>query len=215
MADIFDEARASWKQERMIALLKTYGGYLAAVGVALIIGVASWQWWQGREARAAKAASYDYFMALEAVRAGNVAEGGAKLAAVADGNSSYAPLAALLHAGMLAGEKKTEEAIAQYHAIADSGADRAMRDLALLQASALELPTAEEKALKNLDALSKSGRPWRMSALEITAFHLLNKKDYPKSREAFMVISTDPEAPSQLRTRAADMLLYLDQLEAK
>lgn len=215
MADILDEARDAWKQERLIALFKTYGIYLAAAGVALIVAVAGWQWWQGRETRAAKAASYDYFMALEAVRAGNAEEGAAKLKAVADGSSSYAQLAALLHAGMLAGDKKTAEAIAEYHAIADSGADRAVRDLALLQASALELPTDEAKALENLDTLSKSGRPWRMSALEIKAFHLLQKKEYAKSREAFMVISTDPQAPSQLRSRAADMLLYLDQLEVK
>lgn len=215
MVDILDEAREEFKQEQLLALFKQYGKYLGVLFVALLVFVASNQWWKGHKAARDKAVSIAYFDALESVRAGKRQEALDKLKAVSEQGGSYAMLAGLLNAAALNGEKKMPEAIAAYEKIASGGGDRALRELAALMAAELKLQqnNADKDAIESLQNLSKPGHAWRFSAREILGFHYVSQKQYDEAKAEFKAISTDPATPAALRQRASDMLLYVAGLE--
>lgn len=203
MADILDDAREAVRQERMLALVKRYGALVLLATIVLIIGIIGWQMWQSKQRAAADVASVAYFDALEKLQAGDKAAAEAALAAIAaDGPKGYRTIAALQLAAQKAEAGKTAEAIADYQNIAKHGDDPAFRELAVLLAAQLE-----GKNVPSTDGV------WRLSALELQGINQLIAKEYAKAKESFVKISTDPVAPSGLRQRAVELILYTTYLE--
>ena len=202
MVDILDEAREAVQQEQMLALVKKYGAFVILLTVGVIVGIIAWQMWQAAQRKAEYKTSIAYFDALDKLQAGDKKGGEAALMALMeDAPKGYKSIAALQLAAQKVEDGKIKEAVADYEEIEKNG-DPAFRELATLLIAELT-----DKPIDNVKGV------WRFSALELQGLRYLQAKEYPKARESFAKISTDPTTPQGLRQRAADLILYTNYLE--
>jgi len=102
-------------------------------------------------------------------------------------------------------------AVGIYDAIAkSSGVDPEFRDLAILFSAMHALPDADPKTvIAQLAPLTESGKPWRASALELTAAADLKAGDKPAALKLYKQLADDLSAPEGLRRRAAELAAAL------
>jgi hypothetical protein len=108
----------------------------------------------------------------------------------------------------MAATGKTEDAIAEYDAIAARGGiSDAIKALARLRAAALLVDTASLADLeKRLSDLAGTGNVWRHNARELLGLDAWRTGAYEAARKYFDHINSDQEAPQDLRQRAQLML---------
>src|SRR5581483_7874614 len=107
------------------------------------------------------------------------------------------------------GDKKGAEAI--YQAIAgDSGVDPEFRDLATLLSVMRGFADADAKtSIARLAPLTEAGKPWRATALELTAAAQLKAGDKASALAIYKKLADDLSAPGRLRPRAAEIAAAL------
>lgn len=213
MADIFQEVDEELRHERYAKLWKKYGGYVIAVGVAIVLAVAGTMAWREYQRSAREAESIAFATATASLEAGNEAaavEAFARLAA--DTSSGYATLARLKQAEALRRIGDTEGAVAAYDALAaNTSADPIYRDLATVLRAYLTLDDADPQALAGrLEAVAEDGNPWRHSARELLALLALRQGESARARERLTQLTDDSEAPAGIRARASELLSSLD-----
>ncbi len=178
--------------------------------VAVTAGYRGYVWWQERQA----AEAGDRFMAaLTALESGNVAEGEADLAAIADeGAGGYPALARLALAGAKAMAGEGQEAIAAYDEVAaNASVAPALRDLARARAALIALDMkAFAGATERAAPLNNAGNPWRHTAREILGTAAYASGDPARAREIFTEIQQDAETPADLWARSGLMISLID-----
>jgi hypothetical protein len=120
-------------------------------------------------------------------------------------------LAAFEEAELLAKKGDNKAAIAAYDRLAgSSGIDPELRDLAVLLSVTHGLPEEDANAaITRLQPLTLSGKPWRASALDLTAAAKLKAGDRSGALEIYKQLADDLTAPQALRARAAEMAAAL------
>lgn len=188
------------RQDRLAAQAKRYGPYIGA-GLLAAVAVAAFVNWTAYQADQAARATGGAFLAAE-----TGSQGTAALTETVTGPASV--IAGLRHAGALASEGLTDEAVAAYRAVAaDSDAGRAYADLALLQAARLETPRIGlDEGLALLEPIVAEGAPYRLLALELRAALLLNAGDTDAAHTDLRAILDDPARTPGLDTRARQLL---------
>lgn len=178
--------------------------------VAVTAGYRGYVWWQERQA----AEAGDRFMAaLAALESGNVADGEADLAAIAeDGAGGYPALAELGLAGAKAVAGQGGEAIAAYDGVAaDASVEPALRDLARARAALIALDMRDfSGATERAEPLNNAGNPWRHTAREILGTAAFAGGDLAGAREIFTEIQQDAETPPDLWARSGLMISLID-----
>jgi hypothetical protein len=214
--DIFDEVSEDLRAERMRKLLARYGGLLAGLALAIVLGVAGlqgWRWWQDRQAAQAATA---YLAAAQ----GAAAEGADPRAAAerfaavaADAPSGYRTLARLRAAALRAEAGEREAALALWDGIARDGAvEPLFRDLATLLwgLHALDgggVDPAQVEA--RLAPVAAAGNPWRASAEEVRALAAIRRGETEAARRMLAALAADANAPAGVRDRAGRILAVL------
>ncbi|HEX3881819.1 MAG TPA: tetratricopeptide repeat protein [Stellaceae bacterium] len=214
MSDIFREIDEELRRDNLLQLWKRYGRYVIAGAVVILAvagGVAAWRQHQLSER---KAVSTRYFGALSAIGAGKNADAEKMFAALAQTGGGYALLARFEQAGLLAESGDKAGAIAIYDSIAKSSdADSEFRDLATLLSVMRGLPDGDPKAaVERLAPLTKTGEPWRPTALDLTAAADLKAGDKPAALKIYKELADDLAAPEGLRSRAAQLAAALAPL---
>lgn len=220
------EVDEDYRRDRATALLRKYGGLLAAVGVILVAGVGGYNWWQARQIEQAKGWGTELLRAQTALREAMPQPGAgesdaakakgeeaatifAKLAA--DGNAGYRTLGEFGRAAALADMGQRDAAIAAYDKIADDGGLAAeYRDAGRLFAGRLLVdagPSAPVEA--KLGPLASGSGPYRFAARELIALAQLKDGKTDEARKNFQTISDDATAPAGYRQRAAEFLKAL------
>ena len=211
MSDIFREIDEELRRDNLLQLWKRHGRYVivgAVVVLAIGGGVAAWRQHQLDER---KAVSTRYFAALSTLGAGKNADAQKLFADLARTGGGYALLARFEQAGLLADSGDKAGAIAIYDSIAKSSdADSEFRDLATVLSVMRGLSDGDPKdAIERLAPLTKSGEPWRPTALDLTAAADLKAGDKPAALKIYKELADDLAAPEGLRSRAAELAAAL------
>jgi len=200
-----EEVTEEVRRDRLFALFRKYG-WIAVLGVALIVGGAAVTEWRKASNRAAAQAFGDAVMV--ALEQGTAPERRAALAAV----PASADRAAILNL-MLASDPTDDRAgtLAALDRVAsDATLPASYRDLAVLRRvvlSGADMALADRRAA--LDPIAAPGRPFRPLALEQLAYLLVEAGDTAGAIAALQALSQDQEAPSGLRQRATQMIVAL------
>lgn len=212
MSDIFTEVDEDLRRERALKLWKQYGNYVLAAAVAIVAGTAGYVAWQDYSRKQAETAAAQYVVALDEAKSASSADAGKALASIAQsGPAGYAALARLEEAGMKSTAGERAQAVELYRKIAaDSSVERELRDAAAMLAALNMVDTASPADLdKELAPLATATSPWRYLAWEMQALAAAKAGKMDDARKLYSRISDDPEAPTSVRARAAEMLAAL------
>ena len=198
------------RKERYAKLWKSYGNYVIAGAVALVVGVAGVQGWYSydldrRQAdgeqlvRAMNESAEDPTAALAELRS---------LAGSAD--SGYATLARFQEAALLARSSDQQAAMEIYRELATEADDPIYRDLAVVLGAQHQLASAGStvdrvELERTLQPITADDNPWRYSAREIMGILALQAGDNAKAVEIFSALAADLRAPQGMRSRAAEL----------
>lgn len=211
--NIFREVDEELRSDRMRALWKRYGPYLIGAAVLVVLGVGineGWRWWQNSTA----ARSSDlFYSAIETAQGADVAAAQEALnAVVAQGSGDYPLLARFRQAALLARDGRTAEAVAAYDALANSSAERRIRELALVLAANLLVDGGDVAAVQQRVAgLVDPANPLRNAAREAIGLAQYKAGDLAAALRTLDEIVADPLAGNQMRSRVQ---VYVAQLVA-
>lgn len=208
----FQEVEEELKQERYSELWKRYGRYVVAFAVAVVLGVAGYQWWQGRERQARLEEGERFAAAMALAKEGKTKEANEALAALgAASRHGYGALARLQHGLALAKAGDRAGAIKVYDALAaDTKVAEIFRDYATLNVAYLSLDDGDPaQMLDRLKPLLADGKAWRFLAAELSAYFLERAGKRAEAVEMLTRLAKDTEAPAGARARAREMLALL------
>jgi len=208
VADIFHEVEEDLRRDQAAAIWKKYGNFIIAAALVLVLAVAAHWGWKEYSTRKQLQASADF---LSAATVTDLAQREAALAKVVADGGAYGVLARfrLAETAVESGDKGKARGILTEIA-SDQGADKALRDLATIQAALLELEIGKpETAADLVKDLTKEGEAHRLSALEITGLAALAGGDKKKAKTNFEAVkkAAEAEAPGSGFAQRADQLL--------
>jgi hypothetical protein len=216
VSDIFHEVDEEVRREQYQKLWDRYQGYVIALAVLVVLGVASWRaydWWETKKAAEAGAA---FEAAITLGDQGKHAEAEAAFSKIAqDSATNYRTLALMRAAAELAQTDPTA-AVAAYDKIAANasvGAD--LRDLAGLRAGSLMIDSgAFAGATQRLEPLAGPDHTFRHTARELLALAAWRANDTATAKRWIEMINTDAATPPDERNRM-EMLSALMASEGK
>lgn len=204
-----DEVTDEVRRERLYTLFRRYG-WIAILAVVVIVGGASYREWQQAKARSAAEARGDAVLA--ALDAGTPSERTQAIGGAAtDETGDLAAVMGMLAAGQATPDEGLAEALEQLDRVADlPDVDPVYRDLAVLKSLALAgQDVAPEERISRLEPLTAPGAPFRVLALEQTAYAQADSGDATAAIETLRRLTEDAEAPQGLRQRASRMIVAL------
>ena len=208
MADIFHEVEEDLRRDQAAAIWKKYGNLLVGAALLLVLAVAAHWGWTKYSTNQQLQASADF---LSAAATSDLAKREAALAKIVADGGSYGVLARfrLAETAVQGGDKAKARGILMEIA-KDQGADKALRDLATIQAALLELEIGKpETAADLIKDLTKEGEAYRLSALEITGLAAMAAGDKEKAKTNFETVKKAAEetAPGSGFAQRAEQLL--------
>jgi hypothetical protein len=216
VVDIFDEVDEDLRAERAQKLAKQYGWLAVAGAVAIVGGVAGWQYWNHLKYQQDAAAASRFVAAQTALE--QAAPGTTPAAQLqtldqmaASGPEGYRTLARLRAAALKADSGDLQGAIALWNQVAaDSSADTLLRDLASLTAATRQIDRGDPGQLQaRLEPLAEPDNPWSALAREQLAILDLRQGKIEDAKTRLKQLSIDFQAPPGLRARAAALLAGL------
>jgi hypothetical protein len=187
VADIFHEVEEDLRRDQAAAIWKKYGNLIIAAALLLVLAVAGHWGWTKYAANRQLQASSDF---LNAAAATDLKQREAALAKVVADGGTYGVLARfrLAETAVEGGDKAKARGVLTEIA-KDQGADKALRDLATIEAALLELEIGKPEAAADLvKDLTKEGKAYRLSALEITGLAAIAAGDTAKAKATFEAV---------------------------
>lgn len=201
-----NEVTEDLRRERAFNYLKRYG-WIAVLGVILIVGGTAWNEWRKASERASAEAFGDAILA--AFEPDTSAERIAALSQI-DTTGAQAGLLALLRAGELFEEDRPAALAALQAAAEDTALPEAYRQLAALKrviAGGADLPVDERMQL--LTALSQPGQSLRPLALEQAALVQLEQGNRETAIEILTDLLSQSDVSEGLRRRVTQLVIAL------
>ena len=205
MTDIFREVEEEVRRERLEKIWKQYGDYIIVGAAVLFIAGAGFELWQRYEDNRRTVASAEYDAAVQLASANPPAALAAfeKIAATAP--AGYAKLAKFAEADALLVTGDRNRAIALFESLGSDG-DELIGSAARLRAAWAIVEFAPRPAVEKLVApLIDPNSAWRFMAHEVLAYADYRIGDHAKAGREFEALSSDTNAPRQLRARANAM----------
>jgi hypothetical protein len=202
----FDEVTEEVRRDRLFALFRRWA-WLAVLVVVVVVGVAAWNEW--RKARATTAAPALGDAIVAALAEPDPAARAAALDAVEPGGAGRALVDQLAAAMAVEGEDVDTAASALEAGAALNDAAR-WRDLAALKLVLVEagaLPP--EERISRLEPLTAAGAPYRLLALEQSAYARVEMGETEAALAVLRDILADGDVTEGLRLRASQMIVAL------
>jgi hypothetical protein len=211
VSDIFREIEDELRRDNLLKLWRRHGKYVIAAVVVVFIAAGGFAAWRQHVESERKAVSTRYFGALAAIGQGKAADAEKMFGDLAQTGGGYAQLARFEQAALMAKSGDKAGAIGIYDSIAkSSGVDPEFRGLATLLSAMHSLPDGDPKTvIAQVAPLTEEGKPWRASALELTAAADLKAGDKPAALKIYKQLADDLSAPEGLRSRAAELAAAL------
>lgn len=208
MADIFREVDEDVQRERYAALWQRFRWLVIGAVVLLVGGTIAYTAWTKYAASQKVARGEAFLAAASLAEAGRNEDAAQAFATFADrANAGYAALARLREAAALAEAGDQAGAIAVYdRVIANSGADRMIRDLAAVLAAQRLLdsddPAGAEARLADVAA---GAGPWRHLARELQGVAALQAGRAQDARAIFVELGEEAGVPAGVKSRATEL----------
>jgi hypothetical protein len=202
------------RREQLLKLWDTYGTYVLAAVLLVILGVGGWKYYEGRALQASRSASTQYLVALTEFGAKRSSDAQRTLEdLVPNAPPGYAVLARLRLAANDGAEGNTLDAVAAYDRIAkDETVDPILQDFARLQIAMLKFDTVTFPELRNqLSPLANDKSPWRYSARELLGMGAAKAGFPEEAKSHFQRLVSDRQAPPGVVERARVMVALLDE----
>lgn len=212
MADVFREVDEEVKREQYLKLAKRFGPYLIAAAVALVVATGAVVGWRDYQKRTREADGARFAAAIEVLAKGERAKAADAFADLAkDGSTGYRALAGLQRAAAV-GATDAKQAVEIYDGIAkDSSLPELLRSLAALRAAMMQADSVDAKdVLARLEPLLGETSPWRFLARELKAVVEIRGGNDKAAIETLKGLVDNPQAPSGIRGRAAQLLAALE-----
>jgi hypothetical protein len=211
VGDIFREIDEELRQERFERLWQRYGKVVIGAAVAIIVSVGGFKAFQHYQIKQLETHSAQYASALKFVAEGKNTEAEALFSNLSEGaGTGYAVLSRFQQAAIKAKSGDVLSAVKLYdQIITDNGVAKSLREAAIIFSVSRQLDIGDiaHNDLENrLKPLINEKGPWRHSALELSGLLALQTGDLLSTRKMFSEISDDPEASSNMRTRASQIL---------
>jgi hypothetical protein len=214
---LMSEIEEDLRGEEMSKLWAQYGKYLAVGALAIVLGVAGWQYWRSNlEAQRVESAR-QFEAASKLVQQGKVDEALTAFGAIADKKGlGYASLAQLQKAALARSKNDMPGALAAYKALAeDQNADPLFSDLARLLRGLNGLETENPLELEAfLKPLLDPSNPFTHSATELTALLAEKQGDVTRALNISQALAADLTAPAGIRQRAEEMAAVFKSMGA-
>lgn len=204
-AEIFREVDEDYRQERMIAFWRRYGGAFLGLAIVAAIASAGYNYYVQREMKQKIADTEVFEQLLNDIKPGTEAESIIALSSyAASANPAQATLAQLTEAALKQRMGNVTAAAQVYHQIADGNqASQEIKDLAVVRLGYMALDADKPEAITpRLQAVASSGSPWRFSAREVLALLLVKAGQRQQGATALSQLAQDAGAPSDLAARA-------------
>jgi hypothetical protein len=207
-----DEVNEELKRDRLFAAFRKYG-WIAILGVVLIVGVAAWnEWSKARETARAQAFGDAIVAALQPQDAAERRAGLTALAQGAEtGPDQRAILNLLLAAEALEGEDRATALAALQIVADDTRLPSSYRQLATLKrviaATEAEIPLAQRQAL--IEPLTAPGGAFRPLALEQQALLRLEGGDTQGALDGLTALLSEADLSMPLRIRVQQLIVIL------
>jgi hypothetical protein len=203
VSDIFNEVDEEVRREQLKKLWDRYGNYIVALAFLVVAAVAAWRGYEYWETRRAAEAGAAYDAAARLAEEGKHDEAESAFAKlVADGTRGYRLLARLREAAEI-GERDPKAAVAAYDKVAgETTGQPLVSELASIRAAFLLVDTAKlNEMTERLEPLAQPSGAFRHTARELLALSAWRNGDTAALRRWTDAATSDPEAPSGLRTR--------------
>jgi hypothetical protein len=209
VADIFQEVDEALRQDRAKEWWQRHGAKVVIAAVALVLAIAAWNGWGWYQRSERAEASQALTAAVEGAskdRAASIAA----LEKLTAGVEPYASLARLKIAELKAEGGDHASAATQFASAAPSMPSEELKELAILLGVMQAFETGNPDELQaRLQPLTGTGRPWRLSALEMQAALALKRNDPASARTLWTELRDDPATPQAMRERAREMVAAL------
>ena len=199
------EVEQALDEDRQLDFIKKNGPLLIGAAAALVLGVAGSQFWNAQQKSAAEKSSVAYRQAIETLAEDPEAGRAALEAFVADAPGGYKVLADLRRAGSLAAGGERLAALDIYRSVyANGAAPSRIKQLARLRAGFLSLEDGRDAVLADVGELENDPSVFGFYAQELVAVAALDAGDYETAKGVFERLAIAPEAPAPLRQRAEE-----------
>lgn len=198
------------RKERYAKLWKSYGGFVIAAAVLLVVGVAGHQGWTSYDLGRREAAGEQMVKAMT-LSSDDPSAALAEFRSLAESaGGGYAFLARFQEAALIARGGDQQAAIAIYRRLETEAGDPIHRDLAVVLGAQHQLASAGSSVdrvelERTLQPISADDNPWRYSARQILGVLALQAGDNAKAGKIFSALATDFRAPQGMRSRAAEL----------
>ena len=204
------------RRERYGELWRRFGIYIVAAIVALLVGVAGYQFWQYRIRSAHQDASARLLSATALVETDRAAAERELAALAGDGPAGLAVLAGLRQAALLAESGDVLAARAAYQQVQRTAGNPLYRDLAVVREAMLALqaeavPLDADAIAAKLEPLKAEANPWRFSAQELSALLASRTGQIADARALLNGLVANQQVPPDMRERAQQLLTQLPQ----
>ncbi len=210
--DIIREIDDEIRRDQYLKLAKRYAPQLTAAAVVILLAAGGFFGWQKYKQFRAQEEAREFAAAMTLEGSGKLKEATESFHRLAvDGSTGYRALAGLQAAAARAQQGDVGAAVAAYDGLAaDSGIEQRFRDLARLLAVLHLMDSATPEQLdERLKPIVGADSVWRYSARELAALVRLKAGDTAGARKAFTELSDDLGAPTDLRSRATELLAAL------
>lgn len=213
MADVFDEVEEELRKERYQEIFRKWGPWVLGAAVAVIAGVAGYQWYSAAQTRSAEAAGARMLEAVETYADGEIATAQAHLETLAaDSPRGYQTLALMQQAAIALEQGEREEAVRLYSEAASRAPDRMLRDIARYKALLVEFAQLSyDDVVLRAEPLIENGGPLAPLARELMGAAALEAERWDDARRHYEQISFALDAPPALQTRTAEALALIEQ----
>ena len=213
MVDVFDEVEEELRKERYQQLLRTYGPWLLGAAVAIVVGVAGYQYWQSRQSSEAAEASDRYMAAVELTQTGDLDAARAAFSEIAaDGPRGYATLALMREAELALQRGEPEAAASLYDQAAARAPDPVVADAARYHAVRAQFDTISyDDAALRLDEVGREGSQLNLMARELIAAKALEDGRWEEARSRYDTLAFALDLPQGMRQRVSHALALIEQ----
>ncbi len=213
MSDIIREVDEELRREKLAAIWKNYGGYIAAGAFLIVAATGGWRGYEYYAEKQAEAASLRFEAAqkLAADATKNDEAKAAFEALIKDSPASYKLLSRFANASEI-GKKNPKEGAAAFDAIAnDSSVDAPLRDLARVRGAMLVVDTRRSRRNDEASRARARARLRRSATRRRNCWRLayVRANDQASAQKLFLELSFDPETPPGLRNRAQRLQSFL------